>query len=225
MSDPIPISLCFPCEHFRSTPGSSSETIWPSTAELFWKRFEETPPDRFAKTCGAQLDDSGCWTVKVLNENWSLDPQTRKITKTSGAIAVEWDRHVPFLLLVSMVCATPEPLEDEWTTPRDLYPGMDLFQGNLTLDTTKVAEHFAEDAEAFRTIAECLGGIPIEGADAGARFQVFAKCPIECRLWIADDEFPADFRLLFNRSTPAHFPGDALAVTANLLIGRLLENS
>ena len=224
MSEPNSISLCYPCAHFRASPDDSTEAVWPSTAGLFWDKLASLPSEKIAMASGAHLDDEGCWQVQVLHERWRLDPPSRTASKTSGEPSTNWDRHIPFLLLVSLSCAIQQPLEDDWTTPRELYPGVDLFQGNLRLDTDAIARKFARDAEAFERAAQRLGGEPVEGGDAGARFRIFAKCPIECRLWLEDDEFPADVRLLFNRSTPTHLPGDALAVAANLLVERLLED-
>ena len=89
-----------------------------------------------------------------------------------------------------------------------------------------IARHFAGNVVALRTACEKLGGIPaqIEGAhDAIFKFDLFPHYPA---LLLFDDavpeeDFPAQCRLLLDRTAPRYLDIESIVVLGEEFAGRL----
>lgn len=228
------IKLCFPCEHFR--PGSAGQKgtslaegparqIWPSTAPTFWKQLSAADPRDICRNSQAEYlpayNKAGRYCLNCLNETWLIEPEKQNISKIDGTANLGWDSQLPFLVLVYLCSATKASLSGEYTSPRDLFPGIDLFQSNLSLETAEIEKRYGLDSSAFNDAALRFGGRSVQTADAGARFSIFPKFGAEYLLWLADDEFGAALTILVDRSTVEHIPADAVSVALNLLSQRI----
>ncbi len=167
-------------------------------------------------------DEGRGYLVQCLHETWWVDPAARTLTKRQGRFGGEWDRQVPFPILVYLVSATASPVGEQRVAPRELYPGLDAFQGRNALHTRDFEATFGVDAELLPAVAPRLGGEAIPGADLAFRFTLLPKIPVDYLLWLADEEFPARLTLLLDPLTPRHLPADVCAVLVNLLTQRLL---
>ncbi len=233
----------FPCDVFRSGPfplsegfltmqarrrekaGIEQQAGWPETTPDFWERLDERTPGDVMAASGAIRNQAGGYTLQCLNETWSIDPASRQILKREGAFGGEWDRQVPFLILVYLALARDEALSGELIPPRDLQPGQDFFRGKYSLNTTELEARFGRDKAAFERVGLSLGGRRLDLADAAFRLHVFPRLAVDFLLWTADEEFPARVNLLLDRRLLRHYPFDAAAVALNLLIQRLLATT
>lgn len=228
------IKLCFPCEHFRprsadqkgvSLAGGAAGQIWPSTTSTFWEQLSVADPRDICRNSHAEYrpadNKAGRYYLECLNETWLIEPEEQNISKTGGRADLWWDSQLPFLVLVYLCSATDSGLSGEYTSPRDLFPGIDLFQSNLSLETAEIEKRYGLDSSAFNEAARRLGGRPVQTSDAGARFSIFPKFGAEYLLWLADDEFGAALTILVDRSTVEHVPADAVSVALNLLSHRI----
>jgi hypothetical protein len=231
----------FPCEHFSSGPypfaqgflqmqarrraqhGRDLQAAWPERTPEFWDALGERDPNVVCHHTGAIRAAEGGFTLQCLRETWAVDPDAQTIQKVQGTFGGEWDRQLPFLILVYLVSASDEPLTGEMVAPRELYPGVDVFQGHHALTLGDLESRYGRDGAAFGRAAERLGGMSLEGGDVAARFNIFPKLPVDYLLWLADEEFGARLTLLLDRGTARHYPADTLAVAVNLLTQRLLQ--
>ncbi len=235
----------FPCDRFSSDRGnypyskgflemqtrrreqaeSRPVASWPDTAEQFWNMLDEKVPAEVVASSCATLTSQGDYELLCLGERWLIEPKKRQVTKIQGSFGGEWDRQVPFLLLVYLVHAQDGNLSGEMTTIRDLFVGVNVFQSHLAVETTDFESTFGTDGEAFKNAATSLGGQATSNADVSYRFQLLPKFPVEFLLWLADEEFEARVSVLLDRSIPHHMPVDGVATLLNLLIQRLLLES
>lgn len=213
----------------RAEAGSDTQVAWPARAEELWQQLADGEAAVVCARGGASLaEDRGRdgtaarIQVQSLRETWLLDVGARTATKEQGAFGGEWDRQFPFLLLVYLTHVSGRPEARDMVAPRELYSGLDAFQGRHVLHTHELESAFGRDGAGFAAAAQQLGGEPIEGGDVGMRFRPLPKLPVDYLLWLADEEFPARLTLLLDRETSTHLPADACAVLVNLLTGRLL---
>jgi hypothetical protein len=220
---------------------------WPEISVEYWDRLNTADPATIVSRSGATRTpplaprpgedrQRPCYRIQSLGETWLLDPRERTANKLQGRFGGEWDRQVPFPILVYLVGAsvTPAPppvgaeADASMVSPRELYPGIDAFQGKNALHTAELESAFGNDGEAFARTASQLGGRRLAADEAGAaadvsvRFSILPKIPVDYLLWLADSEFEARLTLLLDRETPRHLPADVCAVLVNLLSGRLL---
>lgn len=110
-------------------------------------------------------------------------------------------------------------------TFRELVGGGPLaakFAGNIH---KTLADAFGGSVAALETAASPLTGQRCEappGFDAEFRFEALPRIPLYLRFNAADDEFPAQATLLFNRSVDAYLDHRCLYILATYLTGRLI---
>lgn len=233
MTTETKINLCYPCGFFR--PGDAEDpvagefqnidgAVWPKTAQLFWEKLRHLDNETVCTSSGGTLAEDGSIQIASLSEKWRIDTEDERVVKSNQQIAetfAEWDRQIPFLVLVYLVSAQNQPVSYDMVLPRDLYKGFDLFRNGLDIEMRHVERTFGNDGEGFLKAAKRLGGDPIRGGDVAARFHIFPKFPVDYILWLGDAEFPASLTILVDRSTPRHLSGDAIGVAVNLLNRRL----
>jgi len=230
----------FPCEKFSTGPFPFSEPFmkmqkrrreqigampaasWPDTTPRFWEILLSKEPMEVCKSTGATLTGDGNYRLKCLNDSWLIDIQQKNIIKTEGEFGGEWDRQIPFLILVYMAMANDQPLSGEMVALRDLIVGHGFFQGRYKLETEDLQRAFGEDRDVFLRAAQQLEGSALQEADVAVRLHIFPKFPVDYLMRLKDDEFPANITILLDRKLPAHYPMAAAAVAINLLSGRLL---
>ncbi len=198
-----------------------AETVWPDHVEGFWQSLEHAPAEQRAQASEAEMPSEGVFDLESLNEAWRVDVPRRLVTKVHGAYVEEWDKHLPFLLLVFLNTSERDPGQEETVPPRDLFPGKDFFKGKYQLHPEKLERAYGEKPKAFLEAGLALGGTPLSESDAGFRLWPLPKIPVDFQLWVADEEFPAKVSLLVGRQALRHFPPDALAMLMTRLIDRL----
>lgn len=233
MTTDTKINLCYPCGFFR--PGDAEDPIagdsqntdgavWPRTAQGFWEKLRNVKKETVCVFSGGSLSEDGLIQLPSLGDTWQIDTERERVTKKhpgAGDTCREWDRQIPFLVLVYLASSQNRPVSYDMVLPRDLYKGFDLFRNGLDREMRRIEKVFGQDGEGFVSAAARLGGDPIRGGDVAARFHVFPKFPVDYILWLGDEEFPASLTVLVDRGTPDHLPGDAIGVAVNLLSRRL----
>ena len=91
-------------------------------------------------------------------------------------------------------------LLDEWVSEKDLPGGPTFFRGPHRIPTDLISERYGNDLQAFKTCCEKLDGTPLDMADAAYSFSIAADVPVAVLYWIGDDDFPAEAKILYDRS-------------------------
>ncbi len=231
------INLCYPCGFFRPTDTEDpiagefefrDGAVWPKTAVVFWDKLNALEKNEVCASSGGTLAEDGSIQIESLNENWKIDAARETVLKSGPQRAegcADWDRQIPFLILVYLVSAQSGPASYDMVLPRDLFKGFDLFRNSLDMDIQGIVKAFGHDGEGFLNAATRLGGHRIQGGDVAVRFHIFPKFPVDYILWLGDEEFPASLTILVDRSTPQHVTGDAIGVAVNLLCRRLCSQA
>lgn len=79
---------------------------------------------------------------------------------------------------------------------------------------------FAGDMPAFRDAVYLLGGDMLKPDTA--ELLIYPHIPIQITIWPADDEFPADARILFDRTLKNQLPGESIVYVADIAVQSLL---
>ena len=100
-----------------------------------------------------------------------------------------------------------------------------FFVGPHELRTAKVLDRYGRDPEGFRRAVASLDGRLVDMADAAGRLLPFPRIPLYFLMWFADDEFPADLKILFDRSIEQVLPADAIWALANRVAQALVDGT
>lgn len=88
----------------------------------------------------------------------------------------------------------------EWISEKDLPGGPTFFRGPHRIPTDLITKQFNNDLLDFKNRCEQLGGTPIDMADAAYCFSVTPEIPVVVLYWIGDEDFPAEAKILYDRS-------------------------
>ncbi|MGB3211732.1 MAG: DUF3786 domain-containing protein [Desulforhopalus sp.] len=91
-------------------------------------------------------------------------------------------------------------LSGEWISEKDLPGGSAFFRGPHLIPTDLISNRFNNDINRFKTICKKLGGTPLDMADAAFRFSITSDIPVAVLYWIGDEDFPAEAKILYDRS-------------------------
>lgn len=105
-------------------------------------------------------------------------------------------------------------LSEEWVSEKDLPGGPTFFRGPHQIPTDLISKRFKNDLQEFKTCCENLGGTQLEMADAAFSFSITPDIPVAVLYWIGDEDFPAEAKILYDRSVPELLSLDILFALA-----------
>ncbi len=114
-------------------------------------------------------------------------------------------------------------LTGEWVKFDDLKdasPFSKAFQNGVT---TPFARTFRGQSDALRAAAQKLGGKPLPHGDVGFELAAFECIPLRFFFWDADEDFPAQGNLLFDRSATDFIHVESIVTIASIGLRRLAE--
>ena len=156
-----------------------------------------------------------------------------RISRQSGAVELRTDTGrfescVDYNIVMSLYdvlcCPTQTPeLSGEWCQLHSLQVTMS--SPNADIFNQKYADAFSGKVDALWRACQRLGGtrLPVAaGADVYCQFEVFPFFPIQFRFWDADEEFPAQIRLLWDRNSLQFMRFETLYYVMGAFLSKLL---
>lgn len=166
--------------------------------------------------------DRESYTISVWGETYEIRLGEHSIMKLRPNPA----RDHGFLALFIIHYLLEERLvdiENIWISEKEIPGGATFFRGPHALPTELITKRFGNDLTLFSGRCEAIGGTPLEMADAAYRFEIVPQVPVAVLYWCGDEEFPAEARLLFDKSICRYLATDvvfSLAVGVCERIGR-----
>ena len=113
--------------------------------------------------------------------------------------------------------ATGREAGQDWIGYRELPDGL-FYANTVTREVEQpMAERYARSRNGFLEAGRALGGAAADVADAALVFHPLPRVPILAALWLADEEFPAKAKVLYDRSGAENLPLQDLRILADLL--------
>ena len=91
-------------------------------------------------------------------------------------------------------------ISKEWISEKDIPGGPTFFRGPHKIPTQIIEKRYENNVKEFKAVCERLDGIPLDMADAAYAFEITPRIPVAVQFWDMDDEFPAEAKLLFDRT-------------------------
>lgn len=145
------------------------------------------------------IADKNIYSLEVWGVQYLIDPANSKMCHIA---ATESPLHEYFDLfaIYYLIRAKDIILQNEWISEKDLPGGPTFFRGPHRIPTNLISERFANNLQYFKTCCEILGGTPIDLADSAYSFPITNDVPVAVLYWIGDDDFPAEAKILYDRS-------------------------
>ncbi|KJR42144.1 hypothetical protein MCHI_001973 [Candidatus Magnetoovum chiemensis] len=171
-------------------------------------------PRQIAKNAAVSYDEAGnAYILRAFNMEFSFYPKDKTIVSTSPGSDVLLGRLGDFFRLTSLwylTTAKEIPLTGQLIGPSELKEGEQFFQGSHTLPLGKLGAKYKNDKEAFLNKGRSLGADVISQGDAAIILRPLPRIPVSLILWLEDEEFPADVKILLDASCQHHLPIDML---------------
>jgi hypothetical protein len=160
---------------------------------------------------GAYVPDGGKETIRIRMTNKVYELRKKGLFENGSYCVDVWAK----IIIYDYVRRKgSSPLTGERVTlghfPRTA-THVKAFQGNAE---KKIAERFKDGLNGLQKRCAELGGVEAEGrikADYSCRFDLLPRVPLYLSFWMADEEFDADCKLLFDSSAENYIDIEYLA--------------
>lgn len=166
--------------------------------------------------------DLKSYTIEVWGETYCVTPAERSVMKIDPAAEREHG-FLGLFLVHYLLAKKPMALEGHWISEKEVPGGATFFRGPHALPTELISNRFSNDLAAFEIHCEALHGHRLELADAAYRFGIVPQVPVAVLYWCGDEEFPAEAKLLFDRSIGRYLATDVVYALAVGVCKRLGE--
>lgn len=147
------------------------------------------------------------YQITVWGENYEIYPHESKIIRLqedAAGVNHLWELFIIYYLLRSKdihICK-------EWISEKDIPGGPTFFRGPHKIPTHIIEKRYENNIEAFKKTCERLDGIPLHMADAAYGFTITPRIPVAVQFWDKDEEFPAEAKILFDKTITEHLSPD-----------------
>lgn len=153
------------------------------------------------------MPDKKQYSVTIWGDRYLIDPFGSSFD-TSSITNPQPHEYFYLFILYYLLRIKDFPLVDEWISEKDLPGGPTFFRGPHLVPTHLISETFGNDIDAFSAWCKKQGGIPIDMGDAAFRFQITPDIPVVVLYWLGDEDFPAEAKILFDKSIAEQLPLD-----------------
>ena len=143
------------------------------------------------------------FTLTVWGDEYRIFPTCNKIECTTDVICQPHNYFYLFMIHYLLNSKTIDTVH-EWISEKDIAGGATFFRGPHEIPTKKISDRFRNRVKDFDKVCEQLNGIPIRMADTAFVFKITPRIPVAVLYWCGDSDFPAESKILFDRTITDH---------------------
>lgn len=192
---------------------------------IYFQELSEQNPMEVCKRALCTYDDTNkFFAVSVWGDEYRVYSHQFKIE----CISKNPQRlHPYFALFVVHYLLKAKEIEiaNQWISEKDIPGGTTFFRGPHAIPTNLISAQFNGNIQGFKNRCERLKGIPLNLADAAYIFKITSRIPVAVLYWSGDDEFPAESKILYDKTIAEHLALDiiyALAVGICETLGKTI---
>ncbi|MGW8195272.1 MAG: DUF3786 domain-containing protein [Desulforhopalus sp.] len=167
-------------------------------------------------------EEDRCYTVDIWDWQFLINPAESKIEPAPAAIERPHE-YMALFCMYYLLHNKHRPLQGEWISEKDFPGGPTFFRGPHLIPTNLISNRFGNDLQAFSARCRQLGGRRLEMADASFRLDITVDIPVALLYWIGDEDFPAEAKILYDRSLIDRLTPDILFALAVGVCHRIAE--
>ena len=173
---------------------------------------------------GFEVGDENCLRVPFLNRVFRVRyPNFEFSDQTDADIEIPIQEQI--LVLHYMLAPGAHPLAGQWLAYREIPGASFYFSAFVKRAIDPLKNVFGQNLNGLSKAAAILNGKPIEPGDVGFEFDVLPNVPLQVIVYAADEEFPAEANILFDRTIGEILSPEDIAWLAGMLVYRLIALS
>jgi hypothetical protein len=173
---------------------------------------------------GFEVEDENCLRVPFLNRVFRVHFPDFEFSDQADA-DIEIPIQEQILILHYMLAPDAHPVAGQWVAYREIPGASFYFSAFIKRAIDPLKNVFGQNLNGLSKAAAILNGKPIELGDVGFEFDVLPNVPMQVILYAADEEFPAEANILFDRSIGEILSPEDIAWLAGMLVYRLMALS
>ncbi len=188
----------------------------------YFLELASTSPDSICKRLPCTYNTAeGNYSISLWGDEYCIDPKKMTIYCTATPDKPSHE-YFPLFIIYYLLKTQPFTANNEWISENDIPGGSTFFRGPHLVPTNDMSERFGNDIDAFSDKCKKLGGTPLEMADASFSIEIAPQLHVAVLYWVGDEDFPAEAKILYDKTISDLFPLDivfALAVEVCTRIG------
>jgi len=190
----------------------------------YFKRLCELAPEDVCKRASCQYEKgSRRYVIQVWGHEYAIYPETGTI-KPIQDCAYKPHEYFYLFIIYYLIHVTDMTISAEWISEKDMPGGTTFFRGPHVIPTYLITQAYNNNLQLFKKSCEQLGGTKINLAGAAFLFHITSRIPIAVLYWEGDDDFPAESKILFDKSITHHLTLDIIFSIAVEICIRIAKN-
>ena len=165
-------------------------------------------------------DKEQVYTINIWGEKYIIDLRQKKVYPSNPLGTISHD-YLDLFIVYYLLNYKETTLSNEWISEKDLPGGATFFRGPHLVQTQLISGSIGNDLELFEQRCIANGGVPIEMGDRAFSFEITPYIPIVVLYWQGDEDFPAEAKLLFDKSIGMLLPLDIIFGLAHYVCYKL----
>lgn len=193
-----------------------------------FKELAEKIPEDVCRRALCRYDQiEKCYIVSVWGDEYAVYPYDLKIERIKIESKITHIHDYFYIFIINYLLQVKDiKITQEWISEKDIPGGSTFFRGPHEIPTNFISSRYSGNIEKFRKVCQELGGEPINMADAAYAFKITERIVAAVLFWDKDEDFPAEAKIVYDRSIADHFALDvtfALAVGICSIIGKAVN--
>lgn len=155
---------------------------------------------------------------------YRISRKTGDVSRLADGVWVDGNRFEEVMTLLDLLCDSQPGryLALRWKSMEAF--GNHVHRTLLEEAADPAAVYFGEHVEEFRRACQALGGQKLPQGDAAYAFDLFDGLPMAVQLWLGDEEFPTQLRILWDENAKMYLKYETMYYAKDLMLGRIREN-
>ncbi|SHI11973.1 DUF3786 domain-containing protein [Desulfofustis glycolicus] len=182
--------------------------------KAFFQELSGQDPREVCRRAVCTYDDTErSYALTVWGEQCTIHPHQARIEYVPAGRA-PFHPYLELLMIHYLLRAQAIEPTQAWVSEKDLPGGATFFRGPHEIPTSLITGRFNDDVDSFKNRCKHLMGTPLDLADAAFSFTIAPRVPVAILYWAGDDDFPAESKILYDRSIAEPFALDVIYALA-----------
>ena len=186
----------------------------------FQELSEQDPKDVCRRTSCKYDVVNECYILSAWGNEYGIFPKQLKIN-CMGNNTQSLHEYFDLFIIHYLLQSKEIEICNEWISEKDIPGGTTFFRGPHEIPTNLISLRFNNNIDEFKERCEQFHGIPLNMADAAYSFKITPRIPVAVLYWRGDDDFPAESKILYDRTIAEHLASDILYALAVGICERL----
>ena len=181
---------------------------------IHFQDLSKQDPKDVCRRALCKYDDTNMfYSLSVWGDEYRIFPHQFKTDCTNKNMQ---SLHDYFYLFIIHYLLKSKEIEifNEWISEKDIPGGTTFFRGPHEIPTNVISLRFNNNINEFKERCEQLHGFPLNMADAAYSFLITPRIPVAVLYWRGDDDFPAESKILYDRTITEHLASDIIFALA-----------